>query len=114
MRISDWSSDVCSSDLGRSSATRTKCVTQAMWDDLKIRINDSNIGIGVRNYTAAELNALDGGRRSEERRVGTECVSRVDLGGGRIIKKKNNTKIENIKVIHTKCMIQNELSIIIN
>src|SRR3546814_11423820 len=62
MRISDWSSDVCSSMLGRSSATRTKCVTQAMWDALKIRINDSNIGIGVSNYTAAELNALDGGR----------------------------------------------------
>src|SRR3546814_14693532 len=27
--------------------------------------------------------------RSEERRVGKECVSRVDLGGRRIIKKKN-------------------------
>src|SRR3546814_5753327 len=29
------------------------------------------------------------GRRSEERRVGKECVSRVDLGGRRIIKKKS-------------------------
>src|SRR3546814_13884370 len=28
-------------------------------------------------------------RRSEERRVGTECVS-VDIGGRRIINKKNN------------------------
>src|SRR3546814_6104819 len=28
-------------------------------------------------------------RRSEERRVGKECVVRVDLGGRRIIKKKN-------------------------
>src|SRR3546814_18958565 len=27
--------------------------------------------------------------RSEERRVGKECVIRVDLGGRRIIKKKN-------------------------
>src|SRR3546814_21179949 len=27
--------------------------------------------------------------RSEERRVGKECVVRVDLGGRRIIKKKN-------------------------
>src|SRR3546814_16383616 len=27
--------------------------------------------------------------RSEERRVGKECVSSVDLGGRRIIKKKN-------------------------
>src|SRR3546814_4839171 len=30
--------------------------------------------------------------RSEERRVGQECVSRVDLGGRRILKKKNNYK----------------------
>src|SRR3546814_17688331 len=29
--------------------------------------------------------------RSEERRVGKECVVRVDLGGRRIIKKKNKT-----------------------
>src|SRR3546814_20532343 len=27
-------------------------------------------------------------RRSEERRVGKECVERVDLGGGRILEKK--------------------------
>src|SRR3546814_19451946 len=30
--------------------------------------------------------------RSEERRVGKECVSSVDLGGRRIIKKKKTTK----------------------
>src|SRR3546814_20160772 len=33
--------------------------------------------------------------RSEERRVGKECVSSVDLGGRRIIKKKNKTKRNN-------------------
>src|SRR3546814_11326571 len=32
------------------------------------------------------------GNRSEERRVGKECVSRVDLGGRRLIKKKTSTK----------------------
>src|SRR3546814_12658423 len=31
--------------------------------------------------------------RSEERRVGKECVVRVDLGGRRIIKKKNKQKV---------------------
>src|SRR5881394_4480787 len=31
-------------------------------------------------------------RRSEERRVGKECPSSVDLGGRRIIKKKNKKK----------------------
>src|SRR3546814_4366558 len=33
-------------------------------------------------------------RRSEERRVGKECVRRVDLGGRRIIKKKKTRKKE--------------------
>src|SRR3546814_18126108 len=32
--------------------------------------------------------------RSEERRVGKECVRSVDLGGRRIIKKKNNKLID--------------------
>src|SRR3546814_18328533 len=32
--------------------------------------------------------------RSEERRVGKECVSRVDLGGRRIIKKKKEKNKE--------------------
>src|SRR3546814_12061242 len=32
--------------------------------------------------------------RSEERRVGKECVRRVDLGGRRIIKKKNTAKTQ--------------------
>src|SRR3546814_18667562 len=38
-------------------------------------------------------------QRSEERRVGKECVSRVDLGGRRIIKKKkkNYTSSENTR-----------------
>ncbi|GEM_PF-6537262 len=53
---------IVNSMLGKSFSSRTKCVTLTMWNDLKTRINDSNIGIGVQNYTAAELNALDGGR----------------------------------------------------
>src|SRR3546814_13464044 len=45
------------------------------------------------NDLAAHLSDhLGAGKRSEERRVGKECVSRVDLGGRRIIKKKNTTQ----------------------
>src|SRR3546814_15641872 len=44
-------------------------------------------------------NAKTASLRSEERRVGKECVSRVDLGGRRIIKKK--TKINVIMRICT-------------
>src|SRR3546814_1068898 len=54
MRISDWSSDVCSSDLGR------QCRGAAGGRLLAVEIGQ----------------ALDGdGTRSEERRVGKECVS---------------------------------------
>src|SRR3546814_15686677 len=37
----------------------------------------------------SEMRQIDT-NRSEERRVGKECVVRVDLGGRRIINKKNN------------------------
>src|SRR3546814_15053363 len=38
-------------------------------------------------------------RRSEERRVGKECVIRVDLGGRRIIKKKKREAIQSVQVL---------------
>src|SRR3546814_9960438 len=55
MRISDWSSDVCSSDLGSLDA----------------------IGLGRRLERIAQHHRgrQNRGQRSEERRVGKECVS---------------------------------------
>src|SRR3546814_4802457 len=72
MRISDWSSDVCSSDLrpapegGRPSSPA--------------------------RIASPSPSSQSG--RSEERRVGKSVSVRVDLGGRRIIKKKkkNQTK----------------------
>src|SRR3546814_16116853 len=91
MRISDWSSDVCSSDLQRLGQMR-RC-----YGDLrkKWRFPDSRPGHEAGEPTlragqerdgrllvtagAAQLSDLPsgGGRdeRSEERRVGKECVS---------------------------------------
>src|SRR3546814_18088025 len=73
MRISDWSSDVCSSDLDPGNFRRSGA-------DLR--------GPGAGRAGRAELSALPPGaeldasrtatwrlRRSEERRVGKECVS---------------------------------------
>src|SRR3546814_5137360 len=63
MRISDWSSDVCSSDLG--AAERVDDLGHPGFfldDDLGVARN----AIGRRS---------DSGERSEERRVGKECVS---------------------------------------
>src|SRR3546814_13944169 len=46
---------------------------------------------------------VDSSTRSEERRVGKECAVRVDLGGRRIIKKKNTNRL--ITRIYTKTKI---------
>src|SRR3546814_15219556 len=79
MRISDWSSDVCSSDLLRAGGRRD-------------RRRDAP---GQRRGAAPRRRGrrLRRGRRRTDRKsvVSGKSVSvRVDLGGRRIIKKKNN------------------------
>src|SRR3546814_4777439 len=60
MRISDWSSDVCSSDLTVSASVQAP----------KYEIN-----VNTLDHLAAKTLELNGIGRSEERRVGKECVS---------------------------------------
>src|SRR3546814_10944557 len=111
MRISDWSSDVCSSDLfDEGSAIQ-------LLDGLKKRgvlrsADQDGITVWMRNIDGVQEEALADVAasqplvqveafaetsettdlaeilRSEERLVGKECVSSVDLGGSRILKKK--------------------------
>src|SRR3546814_20837733 len=80
MRISDWSSDVCSSDLVKSGDLVSVFAEQ-------------------RSQSAPQPARRSGQqhahRRSEERRVGKELSVRVDLGGRRIIKKKTIQQILN-------------------
>src|SRR3546814_987979 len=60
MRISDWSSDVCSSDLAPSTPprrTREPRCSSTIWTSSALR------------------RPCAAGSRSEERRVGKECVS---------------------------------------
>src|SRR3546814_12762052 len=89
MRISDWSSDVCSSDLdlhccrsawrmyAREPAGGARCVvgTQPCSTESKAAIWPGpaldQCGRGSSRRAANRV----GGRRSEERRVGKECVS---------------------------------------
>src|SRR3546814_7384116 len=59
MRISDWSSDVCSSDLGARRAEKRRH-----------RLARRRLGIG-----RDRILKIEDQRRSEERRVGKECVS---------------------------------------
>src|SRR3546814_15767009 len=91
MRISDWSSDVCSSDLNvsvapspRSAAITIERATRARWDtaaalDAPVlpevkTIDSTSSGCGSASGGAAEALATRS-QRSEERRVGQECVS---------------------------------------
>src|SRR3546814_16727411 len=102
MRISDWSSDVCSSDLIEKA--RVRFDHAAYWME---RL--AGTAATIRDQRRRLLWAAGGGllagmllwsflpgvllraSRSEERRVGKECVVRVDLGGRRIIKNKRYT-----------------------
>src|SRR3546814_13960894 len=91
MRISDWSSDVCSSDLQRAY---TLCVKACGWDDglnspVQLQSLLAKISRSENYLPSCELETsitrmmtprreqmmLQQNRRSEERRVGKECVS---------------------------------------
>src|SRR3546814_16612821 len=92
MRISDWSSDVCSSDLqGRAFRPRravaaarvTTGIAETHRHDGDARLVVEDIAIKAEplpQLVAAAVIPRDAGlvhlraRRSEERRVGTECV----------------------------------------
>src|SRR3546814_11151859 len=109
MRISDWSSDVCSSDLsnqpfprpglplGPAPMTDGPTVTLAAdfpaitLDDVRAAADRIN-GAVVRTPTlkSQTLSEMVGDRKSVVE--GKSVSVRGDLGGRRIIKKKNNTQ----------------------
>src|SRR3546814_2930346 len=82
MRISDWSSDVCSSDLAEAAA-RTRDCLRFYWN--APQGPEAAGAAGYKGFFYHFLNNEDGTRRgrtelstvdrSEERRVGKECVS---------------------------------------
>src|SRR3546814_13390719 len=98
MRISDWSSDVCSSDLSHTfrawdpdvlallpphlreefqiTCLRKTCIDNELLQTMNITINEKGTYTGFRRLLA-ELHAevFDRRGRSDERRVGKECVS---------------------------------------
>src|SRR3546814_9447278 len=79
MRISDWSSDVCSSDL---SLGFTEAIFHVLVSEVQLAAAGLTIGViggqidalrHLHGCTGAELPCE--ANRSEERRVGKECVS---------------------------------------
>src|SRR3546814_13413058 len=116
MRISDWSSDVCSSDLtaeqlaaAQPRAAQARGAAGPVPDQRARDHRGAKDVFGedarrIRRWRDQPVQRRDPGRslpqhqarhrwqqrRSEERRVGKEVSVRVDLGGRRIIKKKNS------------------------
>src|SRR3546814_17485312 len=80
MRISDWSSDVCSSDLeGRLDPLRDELRDRQVGEDRDAEVPAKQLPqprqeLDVDRPVEPEIGA-DAGHRSEERRVGKECVS---------------------------------------
>src|SRR3546814_1278861 len=96
MRISDWSSDVCSSDLRRqddeayaAELRAAEAEQQALVDQAAERDRLQAENEALRQQNVDYQNQLS---RSEERRVGKECVStcRARWSPDHSKKKKNN------------------------
>src|SRR3546814_19614448 len=101
MRISDWSSDVCSSDLfggigvaarliGGGGGVAPARMDQPSFGDADI-LRQLLVFFGRARLAAQRV----GARRSEERRVGKECVStcRSRWSPYHSNKKKNNAQV---------------------
>src|SRR3546814_16302377 len=103
MRISDWSSDVCSSDLAcprrrRNDRRRARCggCRRSEATDRLSMTAVRRLGVGdvaaMRDLNAPYADAFEDAetyRRSEERRGGKECVSTCRSGGSPHNYKKN-------------------------
>src|SRR3546814_14118495 len=74
MRISDWSSDVCSSDLERSQRRTLRHPAEPGHSTAK-KISDGITSVKTIVMKQTTGRASNGAQRSEERRVGKECVS---------------------------------------
>src|SRR3546814_3417548 len=81
MRISDWSSDVCSSDLDWARRHHLPALAGDARAEIAVIVDAdadrrAQAGAQFSAPTASSLDeALTGAQRSEERRVGKECVS---------------------------------------
>src|SRR3546814_17091169 len=76
VRISDWSSDVCSSDLwlGRLSPSRP-ALAIAPWRSSLPSANTGNFSHSLIDRSKLSRRGRGSSVRSDERRVGKECVS---------------------------------------
>src|SRR3546814_12211001 len=105
MRISDWSSDVCSSDLVAEPQRRRDTLGLAAGDgaaEPAARGVTDEIGFGQRVGDAAHAGGAD--RRGYRRRdvQGKRVSVRVDTGGRRTIKNKKLMCYEKTNTVQTR------------
>src|SRR3546814_17460801 len=112
MRISDWSSDVCSSDLGRAALhqdARSEIQRGLQFAD-RVDAVAGKLAHVLLGFGTAEDHRHDRGRqrygafvetRSEERRVGKECVSTFRSRWSPYHYKNNHRKDYNTTRLHT-------------
>src|SRR3546814_20948310 len=111
MRISDWSSDVCSSDLSVDPMTRKVRAPASLLDGLPTRIDVEAVELGSApdastedrmrllhakciRYESHKWTAAMVGSDRKSVVSGKSVSVRVDLGGSGVIKKKNQKQIE--------------------
>src|SRR3546814_12863645 len=80
MRISDWSSDVCSSDLCDGGTVNVGVDKLGCGEQIGRQLGDNHRRENIADAIVCSLIHTDArqncsGKRSEERRVGKECVS---------------------------------------
>src|SRR3546814_11994202 len=101
MRISDWSSDVCSSDLltVRKAADHTLRRSPSHRETvMPIEKRVSSAAAALEGIEDGATVLVSGDRKSV---VSGKSVSvRVDLGGRRILTKKNKSNVENNRIIY--------------
>src|SRR3546814_14032297 len=93
MRISDWSSDVCSSDLASSR------LPQDLRGSLGKKCDLLSLAWGLLYRLMRLLNRFG---RSEERRVGKECVSTCRSRWSPYHEKKKQTYYDNSRATQTQ------------
>src|SRR3546814_20966386 len=109
MRISDWSSDVCSSDLlvakAFLQAERTALLLVIISSPKQVRddqetIMTKKIWAALLLSGALFISACNTVERSEERRVGKECVSTCRSRWSPYHYTKNNKKLIIVYIVH--------------
>src|SRR3546814_11011300 len=113
MRISDWSSDVCSSDLVMLIFSQAPDASQVAgfrkWQELGRQVRKGEKSIKIFGYSTKKITETDTETgeettrraarfpRSEERRVGKECVSTCRSRGSPSHYKKKKKSTNNNK-----------------